>query len=290
MITGYERENKLHTRNFDVMYQQMIPVALQQNKQAEANAQQPLYNNHNRYGSMIVPYDDTRALSFRFVKIPTFAKENRMMYYTMFFVNIEWYTTDDIKRICALCLNNVDHRDMYNIGRGYTIFLSGKQRGRVHPLQWNTLSRQYNTWRINTLTSKGIKRQPSEIRAKILKQLMTYFERLIKQIKNKTKEGFHYYKGEKHTHTLYGQLKKDFDRVHDFVIIMYKGFHNWIKLYWKQRHRISNILENTSSPYSNIEILKPKPRDWHDNPTSPRQYERYKQQEIEKRLKHGRTS
>jgi hypothetical protein len=249
-----KKENLEHQINFQTLHDGLIKQAIKQNQQMEADFGWKQTDYNKLYGTETIE-TEKRKMHIRWVNIPTFTEKNKPQYYTAFFVNIDYFRVTDFKQIQALCLQQIDHRQMEGIGRAgnrgrYTIFLSGKQLGRTSFKKWNLASKQHHVFFVNTITANGKKRSCVDVRHGIFKTLTHLFRDKLAGIKKRVEEGWHYYKGQKHKHRLYGQLKNDVFRLKSFLEQLRNIFFSYKKRFW----RIKNFEEknkDTKSKSSN---------------------------------------
>lgn len=230
-----QKENQLHMRNFQLIHEDLIRAAIKTNKEAEGIQGIKQNNYPELHGNMILKIDDVRTMSLRYVKIPTFSWENKIQYHLVAFCSLDHYTPDDFGLIRALCLQGTQGK-LTPIegtkGPNYTIFLSGKLRGKNTFLQLNTLLHEHHIYMVNTITKHQRIRQPSEVRSHVFKTLMTLFEARCRGIILKINSKTFYYHGEQRHNNIYGKLRQE----HDMLTRLKERFLNTYRCYnrlWK---------------------------------------------------------
>lgn len=257
-------ENQAHTNNFKALHESLIKISLQQQQKTDATLGLQTTDYSTLYGTKQIPLQDGREITLRYVKIPTISNHNNPQYYVMFFLNINYYSIDDLKSLHAFCLNSIDKRTIEghlshgNRGR-YTIYLSGKQTKRTKQIYWNQYCRKYHFFKINTITAKGKTRSYAEVRKNIFATLEKLFTKKLDRLVARIRDGWHYYRDEKIQHNLYGHIKEDVERLQDFILQIRKT----ARYFWKIMMRLRKAkqlemkeknaaeINDASSKYSN---------------------------------------
>ncbi|MFW6120645.1 MAG: hypothetical protein ACOC80_07055 [Petrotogales bacterium] len=236
-------ENKAHANNFKEIYESMIPIVIKQQRQVDSSLQQKTIDYDELYITKNIPLEDGRTITLHIIKIPTFTNKGKPQYYMMFFINIDYYSINDFKLLHALCYNNqgknteIEGKHSFGNQGRYTIFLSGKQVGSIHPFQWIKTSRHYHIWKINTITAKKETRSYAEVRQNIFNTLRKLFQAKVDGLRKRVEKGWHYYRDEKMTHHLFGVLKQDYERLQEFIHQLLKTS----KYFWKIRYNLETI-------------------------------------------------
>lgn len=257
-------ENQAHNNNFKTIHESLIPISIKQQQRTDGTLGLKTTDYSNLYGTKKIALNDGREITLRYVKIPTISNHNQSQYYVMFFLNIDYYSVEDLKSLHAFCLNSIDKRTIEghlshgNRGR-YTIYLSGKQTGRTKQLQWNQLCRKYHFFKINTITAKGKTRSYAEVRKNIFSVLERLFTSKLDRLVARIRDGWHYYKNQKVQHNLYGHIKEDVERLQDFLTQIRKTARYFWKVmmqlrkakHYEIQEKNAAEINDASSKYSN---------------------------------------
>jgi len=230
-LFGQDYKNNSHNTNFKAIYETMLEVSMSQNRKLQDDIGMHLHNFDKIYGQFTETIEDGRTIMVRWVKIPTFTKENRPRYYIVFMVNINHWHSSDIRHIRGICLNSVDLNDVDQLKNGYTIYLCGRQKGFYRPGQLNHILYDCNTVVINSNC-----RHTEDARGVLFRSIWKYlYERLNSFLKkiNSTK-----------SKTARGLLKKDYLRLNDLVKGLDKLWHNFYKIYREIKKDADIILSN----------------------------------------------
>jgi len=259
-----KEENRAHNNNFQALHESLIKISIQQQQKTDGTLGVKTEDYSNLYDTKQIPLEDGREITLRYVKIPTISNHNQPQYYIMFFINIDYYSINDLRSLHALCLNSVDKRTIEghlshgNRGR-YTIYLSGKQTKRTKNIYWNQARDKYHIFKINTITAKGKTRSYAEVRKNIFSLIEKLFTKKLDRLVARIREGWHYYRDEKLQHNLYGHIKEDVERLQDFLVQVRKTARH----FWKVMKRLKKAkqlemqeknaaeINDASSKYSN---------------------------------------
>jgi len=168
----------------DALYNQLIKAAINQNQRIGADCRK-ICNSTN------IPFGD-RKLNIRWVKIPTFIKENKPSHYAVFLVDIPYWRKGELKAIYKQCIETIDNHDIDS----YTIFLVGHLYGYFDPLL-NKPMKNYKTFIINK--EKIDKKE----RALIINFICKFIEHRIRLLKD--------------TDKIFGGVQQDIERLQYFV-------------------------------------------------------------------------
>ena len=257
-------ENQAHLNNFKTIHDSLIKISIKQQQQTDVTLGLRTTDYSTLYDTKKIPLDDGREIQLRYVKIPTVSNHNKPQYYVMFFVNIDHYSIHDLKSLHAMCLNSIDQKSIEgylshgNQGR-YTIYLSGKQTGRMQQIYWNQSCRAYHIFKINTITAKGKTRSYAEVRKNIFTTLEKLFTSKLNRLVESINEGWHWYKDQKVTHKLYGHIKEDVARLQEFLVQIQKtAQYFWKVMMQLKKQKMLEIqarrnadLNSTETKYSN---------------------------------------
>lgn len=230
-LFGNDHKNNSHNTNFNAIYLTMLEISIAQNRKLQDDIGLHLHNFDKLYGQFTETISDGRRVVVRWVKLPTFTRENKPRYYIIFMVNTDYWHSNNIRHIRAMCLNNVDTSDIDNLEKGYTIFLCGRQKGFYRPHQLDYILHPCNTVVINSNC-----RHTEDARGILFKSLWSFIsKRLLKFIKkiNNTR-----------SRTAYGLLKKDYLRLNNLVTGLRKLWHNFYKIYVRIKKNHNTILSN----------------------------------------------
>jgi hypothetical protein len=229
--------NMEHKSNFEAMHETLVDYAFKQNRQVETDRNYKLNNYNTLYSNESFNLTDGRTLNIRMVRIPTFSYQNKPMYYTVFFCSTDWWSIGNIPSISNACKKMLRKQD----GDSHSIFLCGLQKGFINKKD-TYLLKKFNTMVINSR-----KRHVDEVRANVFKAISGFLRvrciELYKRINSKTYDSENNNgvvagawrvpsNGRKQCH-IYGQLKKDWQRLNDFVV----GLWVLVKRFWKIRMR-----------------------------------------------------
>jgi len=123
----------------DSIYQRFIPMVIRQNQKTTHGI-----NSDKLYRQTSIPLDDERTLNIRWIKIPTFQRDQHQYYYTVFLNNIELWRKGEIRNIQRQTLETTDKQHVDS----YTIFMLGRFYG---CFEINQNMKWYKTFIINSM-------------------------------------------------------------------------------------------------------------------------------------------
>jgi len=175
----------------DALYNQLIKAAIHQNKMIETQLRIPQQNFDKLYRKEELPFDD-RLLTIRWIKIPTFIRENKPSFYAICLANISYWWKNEAKNIYQQCVESTDWANVDS----QTLFLQGKSIG------WfdQTFLFNYKIFRLNV--SSFSKKERDIVISYIVKAI----EKRISSIKEQNPEFI-----------TYGSIKKDVERLQYFI-------------------------------------------------------------------------
>lgn len=239
------QRNKEHKRNFEEIYKSLSEISFKQNRIVEDNRGHKLYNFDKLHGEGFYELDDGRDLIIRFVKIPTFTRDNAPRYYVVFLCFMDWWQIGNIASLRKSCMDLVkDHHDIDSI-KSFTIFLAGKQRGFIKKSAKTTsYLRKHNTILINSNS-----RHCDEARSTVFKSVLRFIEQRCIRIYQSINSQTYIYGEEKRRKHIYGALRTDWQRLNNLVGVLRKFFKNFRRIWMKKK--INNINEQNNISNSN---------------------------------------
>lgn len=114
------------------IFQRLITAAIGQMRQIDRS-----YDMSKLYYSTTVQYDEEREINIRWVKIPTFRKNNNITFYAICLTDIQFSRMGELKNIHRQCTEAIDRVNIDS----YTIFLFGRFHGYIDrvtnkPFRW----------------------------------------------------------------------------------------------------------------------------------------------------------
>lgn len=122
-------------------YQQLIKLCISENRKIK----DPNPDCGKLYYDTKIPMSEDRQFNIRWVKLPTFTRENKQQYYTVFINDIDYWRAGEKKQIYGQIIETLDRHDVDS----YTIFQFGKYHGHIDPII-NELIKYYHIYVINT--------------------------------------------------------------------------------------------------------------------------------------------
>jgi len=186
-----QQEIELKTQDLkplENLYQQLIQLSIQENYKTK----QIGIDHSKMYYNAEIPFQNDRKLNIRYVKLPTFARENKQYYYTIFLNNITYWRAGEKKQLYGQIIETLDR---YNVD-SYTIFQFGKYHGHIDHII-NDLMKYYHIYVFN-------KWQPEK---KDITTIYTFIINFLqKRIDSMNKDGL-----------IFGTIQNDVARLQDFV-------------------------------------------------------------------------
>jgi len=107
----------------DDFFQQLIKICISENKKLN-----DINIDYSKlYYQTEIPMSEDRMLNIRWVKLPTFRRENKQQYYTIFINDIEFWRSGEKKQIYSQIIETIDRQNVDS----YTIFMFGTYHGHI---------------------------------------------------------------------------------------------------------------------------------------------------------------
>ena len=172
----------------DEFYQRMIKICIKENRKLK----QPNLDYSKTYYNTNIIFGEDRKLNIRWIKLPTFTRENKTYYYVVFVNDIDYWRSGEKKQLYRQIRETLDCHDVDS----YTIFQFGRYHGHVDQII-NDLMKYYHIYVFNT-------QNPTlEDTETIYKFIANFVQKRIDSIK---KDGI-----------VFGSIEKDIRRLQSFV-------------------------------------------------------------------------
>ena len=184
---------------FERIYKNFIVRSIKENRKVEGQLGYRMSNFDKIYGMREIELDMDRMLTIRWFRIPTFIKNNRPRYYSVFLVDIGWWRAGELNLIwdkCRECSNFTDMKE----SDSYTIYLVGKLEGLITSV--NKKARDHHIFRIN----KYLDELTEEFEEKFFDWIADFLDKRCLHIPDNTKNKL-----------IFGMLEKDTRRISEFV-------------------------------------------------------------------------
>lgn len=169
-------------------FQQLIKIAFIENKKLG----QTNIDYSKLYYSTSIPFKEDRVLNIRWVKLPTFQRENKQYYYAVFINDIDFWRMGEKTELYKQVIETIDRYDIDS----YTVFQFGRYHGHNDPLI-NNLMKYFHIYVFNKVEVE------SDDLETVSRFVSDFLQKRINLMKNGGK--------------IFGCIEKDVKRLQSFV-------------------------------------------------------------------------